>query len=121
MHMEAIEREDTDMSFALEFRKGRERTPATRADFQRARIALIDDKWTVEAPATAAPGHLSPLGQKFLDALHNALASDTTEKRYGRRAVTLELWKAECFKIGILHHDKTSKQVGAVWSKSGSS
>jgi hypothetical protein len=36
MHMEGIEREDADISFALEFRKGRERTPATRADFARA-------------------------------------------------------------------------------------
>ena len=117
MHMEAIAREDTDLSFALEFRKGRERTPATRADFQRARIALIADEWTVEAPAIAAPGSLSPLGQKFLDALHNALAGETTAKRYGRRAVSLELWKAECFKIGILHRDKTAKQIGALWSK----
>jgi hypothetical protein len=30
MHMEAIERADADVSFALEFRKARERTPATR-------------------------------------------------------------------------------------------
>ena len=117
MHMEAIAREDADISFALEFRKGRERTPATRADFQRARIALIGDEWTVEAPAIAAPGSLSPLGQKFLDALHNALAGDATAMRYGRRAVTLELWKAECFKIGILDRDKTPKQIGSLWSK----
>jgi hypothetical protein len=60
---------------------------------------------------------LSPLGLKFLDALHNALAGETTAQRYGRRAVTLELWKAECLKIGILDRDKTSKQIGAVWSK----
>jgi hypothetical protein len=117
MHMEAIAREDTEISFALEFRKGRERTPVTRADFQTARIALVGDEWTVEAPAIAAPGRLSPIAQKFLDALHNALAGDTTEIRYGRRAVTLELWKAECFKIGILHKDKTPKQIGTLWSK----
>ena len=117
MHMEAVAREDADVSFALEFRKARERTPATRADFQRARIAIVADKWTVEAPAIAAPGRLSPIGQKFLDALHNALAGDTTEMRYGRRAVTLELWKAECFAIGILDRDKPANQVRALWSK----
>jgi len=116
-HMEAIAREDTDLSFSLEFRKARERTPATRADFVLARIALVNDEWSVEAPAIVAPGQVSPLGLKFLDALHNALAGDTTETRYGRRAVTLELWKAECFKIGILQHDKTPKQISALWSK----
>ena len=73
MHMEAIAREDADVSFALEFRKARERTPATRADFQRARIAIVGDQWTVDVTASVPPGHVSPLGEKFLDALHNAL------------------------------------------------
>jgi hypothetical protein len=73
MHMEAIERDDADVSFALEFRKARERTPATRADFQRARIAIVGDQWTVDVTASVPPGHVSPLGEKFLDALHNAL------------------------------------------------
>ena len=102
MHMEAIEREDTDVSFALEFRKARERTPATRADFQRARVALVGDQWTVEAPAIAAPAHVSPLGQRFLSALHNALAGDNVDSRHGCRAVTLDMWRAECVAIGLL-------------------
>ena len=117
MHMEAIAREDADVSFALEFRKARERTPATRADFQRARIAIVGDQWTVDVTVSVRPGHVSPIAQKFLDPLHNALAGDTTETRYGRRAVTLELWKAECFKIGILDRDKPPKPTSALWSK----
>jgi len=117
MHMEAVAREDADVSFAFEFRKARERTPATCADFQRARIALVGDQWTVDVIASVRPGHVSPIGQKFLDALHNALAGDTTETRYGRRAVTLELWKAECFKIGLLDRDKPANQGRALWSK----
>lgn len=117
MHMEPIDREDADVSFALEFRKARERTPATRADFQRVRIAIVGDEWTVDVTAAVRPGHVSPIGQKFLQALHNALAGDTTAQRYGRRAVTLELWKAECFAIGILDRDKPPNQVRALWSK----
>jgi hypothetical protein len=116
MHMEAV-REDVDVSFALEFRKARERTPATRADFQRAQIAIVGDQWTADVTASVRPGNISPAGQKFLDALHNALAGGTSEMRYGRRAVTLELWKGECFAIGLIDRDKTPNQVRALWSK----
>src|SRR5262249_16871484 len=117
IHLTTVERPNTDVSFRLEFRKARTRTPETRRDFQDATIALVNDEWTVDVTASVRPGHISPLGQKFLDALHNALAGDTTETRYGRRAVTLELWKAECFKIGILDHDKPPKPTSALWSK----
>jgi hypothetical protein len=117
MHMDAVAREDTDVSFNLEFRKARERTPATRANFQTARIALVADQWTVDVPAAVRPGHVSPVGLKFLDALHNALATDAAVLHHGRRAVTLEHWKAECFVTGLLDRDKSSKQVSALWSK----
>ncbi len=102
MHMEPVARDDSDVSFSLEFRKARERTPATRADFQTARIALVGDQWTVEATALVRPGHVSPLGLKFLSALQNALATDTAEHRHGKRAATLERWRAECVAIGLL-------------------
>jgi hypothetical protein len=102
MHMEAIARDDTDVSFSLEFRKARERTPTTRADFQTARIALTGDEWTVEAPATAPPGHVSPLGLKFLTALHNAIGSAGAEQHNGRRSARLELWRVECLALGLL-------------------
>lgn len=102
MHMEGIARDDTDVSFSLEFRKARERTPATRADFQTARIALIGDQWTVETPATAPPSHVSPLGLKFLTALHNAIGSYGAEQHNGRRSASLELWRAECVALGLL-------------------
>jgi hypothetical protein len=117
IHLTTEERPDTDVSFRLEFRKARTRTPETRRDFQDATIALVNDEWMVQAPATPVPSAVSPIGQKFLDALHNALAGDMTETRYGRRAVTLELWKAECFAIGLLDRDKPANQVRALWSK----
>ena len=102
MHMETIAREDTDLSFSLEFRKARERTPATRADFQIARVALVGDQWSGEAPAATKPDKVSPLGLKFLAALHNALAGDGAALRHGYRIATLDLWRAECVAIGLL-------------------
>jgi hypothetical protein len=116
MHMEPIARDDTDVSFSLEFRKARERTPNTRADFQTARVALVADQWTVEATGVIRPGHVSPLGLKFLDALSNALAGDGAVQHQGRRAAPLELWKAECFAIGLLERDAPAK-CRALWSK----
>jgi hypothetical protein len=106
IHLTTEERPDTDVSFRLEFRKARTRTPETRRDFQDATIALVNDEWTVEAPAVAAPGHVSPLGLRFLSALHNALASDDIEIRHGCRAVSLELWRAECVATGLLEIDQ---------------
>jgi hypothetical protein len=43
---EKVERPDTDVSFKLEFRKARERTPQTRADFADITVALVDNTWT---------------------------------------------------------------------------
>ena len=116
IHLTTVERPDSDVSFRLEFRKARTRTPEMRRDFQDATIALVNDEWTVDVTASVRRGHVSPLGEKFLDALHNALCGDTVQ-HYGRRAVTLELWKAECFKIGILDRDKPPKPTSALWSK----
>jgi hypothetical protein len=102
MHMEPVARENSDLSFCLEFRKARERTPATRADFQIARIALSGDKWTVEATGVVRAGHVSPLGLKFLTALQSALASDQSKSYHGQRAVTVECWRSECVALGLL-------------------
>jgi hypothetical protein len=103
IHMEAVGRLETDVSFSLEFRKARERTPKTRADFQTTRITLIGNVWQSEATATARKGHVSPLSLKFLDALNGALASDQAVKNAsGQRAATTEVWKAECVLMGLI-------------------
>lgn len=106
VHLEAVKRDETDVSFSLEFRKARERTPATRADFQTARIALISDAWTSEASATARKGHVSPLGLKFLSALYNALADAGELRNNGRRCVTLDIWRGECARMGLVDPTK---------------
>lgn len=101
IHLESVKRDETDVSFSLEFRKARERTPATRADFQTAKIALIGDTWTSEAVRAARKEHVSPLALKFLDALQNALAGGG-ELRHGRRCAALEAWRSECVQIGLI-------------------
>jgi hypothetical protein len=76
---ERIERPDTDVSFKLEFRKARERTPLTRADFSDINVALVNDEWTYSNPdGSGCKTQPSPLGQKFFNALVNALCGDAT-------------------------------------------
>lgn len=41
LFQEVVKREDTDVSFDIEFRKARERTPATRSDFRSVRISHL--------------------------------------------------------------------------------
>jgi hypothetical protein len=103
---ERVERSDTDVSMKLEFRKARERTPATRADFADMDVALVGDEWTYSSPEGGNKRSPSPRGQKFLDALVNALAGDDAVMSGGIRRVSIEAWKLECFAIGLLDRDK---------------
>jgi len=104
---ERIEREDTDVSFRLTFPKARERTPLTRADFADINVALVDDEWTYSNPdGSGDKMQPSPHGQKFLNALINALAGDIVTTISGRRCVTLKMWKRECGAIGLMDKDK---------------
>ena len=109
LHAEAVARDDTDVSFSLEFRKARERTPVTRADFQTVRVALVADRWEHQAKESQQrQGKVSPKGLKFLDALNNVLASEGTSKVRGRAAASTEAWKAECFLLDLIDPEKAA-------------
>jgi hypothetical protein len=103
---ERIERPDADVSMKLEFRKARERTPATRADFTDITVALVNDEWVHTNPDGGSKTRPSPLGQKFLDALKNELAGDNATTSAGIRRVNQEAWRLECLALGLLDRDK---------------
>jgi hypothetical protein len=100
LHLEAANSSGADVSFTLEFRKARERTPDTRDDFRTALIELIGNTWMSQADDTGKKANVSPLGQKFLGALYQALPMR------GDRRVTMEAWHAECVRIGLLDPGK---------------
>jgi hypothetical protein len=117
LHMEAAERLDTDVSFLLRFEKARERTPANRAAFADIKIALVNDQWETEATERRARGKPpSPLGMKFFDALVNATTDSDAKKMFNCPTATIEEWRAECIKIGLLDKDKP-KSASALFSK----
>jgi hypothetical protein len=113
---EAVERESVDISFRLKFSKARERTPATRAEFEDVNVALVHDRWEGDAAETGRAGHVSPLGLKFLDALHNVLASGVSDRRHGRPAATRSAWWDECVKLGLIDPD-TRKPAQSLFNK----
>jgi hypothetical protein len=100
-----LERPETDVSMKLEFRKARERTPATRADFAEISVALVNDEWTYSSPEGGSKTRPSPGAQKFLDALHNALAGDEATTSAGIRRVSIENWQRECTILSLIDQD----------------
>jgi hypothetical protein len=101
-----LERPEIDVSLKLEFRKARERTPLTRSDFAEISVALIEDKWTWSSPEGGSKLPITPLDQKFLDALHNALAGDEVTTTGGIRRVSIDVWKRECVALGLIDRGK---------------
>ncbi|OAF11781.1 hypothetical protein AYJ54_07935 [Bradyrhizobium centrolobii] len=102
-HLEKVEREDTDVSFNLVFRKARERTPTIRHDFQDVKIALVDDQWEHEASEALRPEKVSPRIRKALEALQNVLATDQAKQlSANRRAAHRDQWAAECDARGLI-------------------
>ena len=106
-HMERVEQPGTDISFKLSFRKARERTPSTRTDFDDVHIALIDNRCTGDKVSVSrARGKVSPAAEKFFEALEaatnkaNPMSADFSS--YGYNPATLEQWREECLKRGLI-------------------
>jgi hypothetical protein len=98
-------RPDTDVSFALEFPKARERNPDNRSDFQNVSVALVNDEWMYTGPEkrTKTP---SPKGLLFLDALHVAFASAEPIPFQSWKAIDQKHWREECFTRNLINRDK---------------
>jgi hypothetical protein len=111
--LEKVERPDTDVSFTLSFKKARERTPATRQEFQDVTIALVNDRWEGSLEGRrAARETIRPAVQKALEALINVLAGDQGVVLPGnRRAAHRDHWATECNARGLI--DLSGKAVSA--------
>jgi hypothetical protein len=118
MHLDAVKRDDTDVSFSLSFIKARERTPTTRFDFQDVKIALVNDQWEHELTDTRRPGKVSPQTQKALDALINVLAGDQVEMLPGgRRAAHRDYWAIECNARGLIDAKRNEKSATTMFNR----
>jgi len=117
-HLDAVKRDDTDKSFSMIFKKARERTPATRFDFQDVKIALVNDQWEHELTDTRRPGKVSPQTQKALDALINVLAGDQVVMLPGsRRAAHRDHWSVECNARGLIDVKRNEKSATTMFNR----
>jgi hypothetical protein len=120
-HMTAFKRNDTDISFDMTFKKARERSPATRTEFDDVQIALVDDAWTFTTGGTSKPKRtLSAKQQLALDILSD-LAIDgkplppELQMPTSIRAVPAFAWRTELESRGVL--DKESSNPRARWQE----
>jgi hypothetical protein len=104
--LEAVRRDDTDVSFQLSFQKARERTPANRVDFTDVNIALVGDLWTGTATASRQQ-KLSPNAEKFYHVLCRACSTT----KFGRPAATIKDWFGGCFGAGLLDADRREEKA----------
>ncbi len=104
----AVKRDDTDVSFTIEFPKARERTPQNRADFEPFTVALVNDEW-VSSSAKVAPTPPSPVGAKFLAALVDVFAGGDSVTFQGWKAVKIDHWRLECERMGLIEKDKSNR------------
>jgi hypothetical protein len=105
IHLTAIERSDVDLSFRLEFRKARERTPENRRDFEDVTMALVDDQWVGSETVKYYRPKEGSVDAKALEVLHDLLTSTGADVR-GRRMVKSDAWREACARCGLIDGGK---------------
>jgi RecA-family ATPase len=117
--LERVERADTDVSFMMNFTKARERRPDNRDEFTAVNVALVDDQWTYSRTEQVHKGKASPMAQKFLEALEQAVR-DHTSLLTGLNAtkwVKLDDWKAICIKRGLIDGNAKPDSARSLFSR----
>jgi hypothetical protein len=120
IHLDAVKRADTDVSFKAKFPKARQRKPDNRADFADVMIALVNDEWQhTPTEVITTQKLITDMGQKFKDALVNVLASDKAIELHSpkRRAVKIDDWKEECVYQGLIDDEKKPDSARSLFSK----
>jgi hypothetical protein len=110
VHLVEEKRGDTDVSFRLEFRKARDRTPETRADFEDVTIALVNDQWVGSATVKQVRPKAGSIDAKFLEVLEGVIASQNVISVSGRRMVQSEVWRDACVRCGLLNPTKLGRE-----------
>jgi hypothetical protein len=116
-HLDRVERSDADVSFQLRFTKARERTPDTRRDFADVKIALVNNEWTWQSAEGGRANKIRPEAAKFLAALRDATIGSTVTRMIGCPTATIEAWRLECIKQGLLDADAKPDSARALFSR----
>jgi len=99
--LEAVDKPEADLAFALRFPKARERTPGNRSDFEPMIITLADDRWASEAGG-ATGGKKRPHRDRALELLRDAITREGVVPPASAHipsrtlCVMLGLWRRYC-------------------------
>jgi hypothetical protein len=104
LHFTKVE-SNRDLCFDLTFRKHRDRSPETRADFADGQVSLVENQWAWSPTEQGSQRRkLTHREEKFYAALCLATAQSGMQE-YGCPAATLEAWKSTCINQGLLTPD----------------
>ena len=115
--LDKVERDDTDVSFLLNFRKARERTPDNRQQFGDTNIALVSNKWTYESSGELRKLKLSPEGQKYFECLRALAGPGKPGEFFEHPRALIEDWRQACFKRGLLDPNGKENTARSLFSK----
>lgn len=118
--LERVERPDSEVSFKVCFSKAREREPETRHEFEAVKVALVDDAWTHEPVKAKSRTKAPPLALEYLDALIDALSGNDAIEFKGKKAATMDMWKAQCVRRGLIDKNAKPDSARALFSKNRS-
>jgi len=100
------------ISFRLEFLKARQRKPSDRGDYEPVSLILENDAWRAERINVNSRSVPNPPKnyRQAIDCLNNLLVGaervKPTADHVTVRAVTVDKWRDECARCGILDRDK---------------
>jgi hypothetical protein len=117
MHLDAVERPDTDVSFTLTFPKARERTPFNRADFEPTKTALVNEQWEGAAANVGKQDLGEGIVLKFLNALRVATGTSMVAKMNMNPTATIEEWRMACVNLGLLEKTTSKRSADALFGK----
>ena len=115
MQLDKNEDEETDVSFTLSFRKARERTPENRLQFADTDIKLLGNKWQHEAGSHK--DDLSPVGEKFFQALKLATTIGGLLSAFGWPTATIDKWKEGCVTVGLIDPEGKPDSARTLFNK----
>ena len=108
--LEAVDKPEADLAFALKFTKARERTPGNRDDFEPMMIMLVGDRWMSEAGGRAEaskPRHIDRAFELLRDVItrEGTVPPANDHVPQGSLCVTEGLWRRYCKAGFILESD----------------
>ena len=110
IHLERIERQDNGRQFSARLQEGARAHAHNPGRLRGHAYHLVNNVWEWSGVTTGRKAKISPLGEKFLDALKAANAGSL-------KAVPLGRWKEQCIKRGLIDPNEKPDSARTLFNK----